>query len=99
MQASGHAVVDDLVTASNLRRNDFERTKRLERVIAACHEPAGAALRIAMAASPINGRAAIAHWDKVCEQDDIGRMAWLLGADSAASVRYGKKFEKMQNSA
>jgi len=86
------SVVDDLVTASNLRRTDFERTKRLERVIAACHEPAASALKVACAASPINGRAAIAHWDKVCESHDIGKMAWLLGMqDSVTGERYGRR--------
>src|SRR6266481_8091984 len=48
------SVVDDLVMASQLDKTDFERAKRMERVLAACEEPAVSALRIACAASPTN---------------------------------------------
>lgn len=87
------SVVDDLVTASKLRRNDFERTKCLERVVAACQEPAASALRCAIAASPVNGCAAVAHWDKLCEPHDVGRVAWLLGMQSLMASRYAKRQE------
>src|SRR5574343_1228301 len=33
------SVVDDLVSVSKLPRSDFERSKRMERVLAACDEP------------------------------------------------------------
>ncbi len=85
------SVVEDLVTASGLPRTDFERTKRMQRVLAAAQEPALSALRIAIAASPINGQAAAAHWDVICEKGERGRLAWLIGMDTDNSYRYGKK--------
>ena len=88
------SVVDDLVTVSRLPRSDFERTKRKQRVLAAADEPAKSALRIAMAASPINGRAAVAHWDAICEQYEVGKLAWLLGMDTETAYTYGRKMEK-----
>jgi hypothetical protein len=88
------SVVDDLVTIGRLSRSDFERTKRKQRVLAAAEEPAASALRIAMAASPINGRAAVAHWDAICEKYEVGKLAWLLGMQTETSYRYGKKVEK-----
>jgi hypothetical protein len=89
------SVIDDLIAISRLARTDFERTKRKERIIAACSEPASYALKIAIAASPINGRAAVAHWDAVCankyEKHEIGRLAWLLGMDTDASKKYSQR--------
>jgi hypothetical protein len=85
------SVVDDLVTIGNLRRTDFERTKRKQRVLAAADEPAASALRIAIVASPVNGRAAIAHWDAVCEGYELGKLAWLLGMDTETSWGYGRR--------
>jgi len=88
------SVVDDLVKIGKLRRSDFERTKRLERVLAATHEPTVSALRLAMAASPINGRACVRHWGVICEKYEIGKLAWLLGMDTETAYAYGKKIEK-----
>lgn len=88
------SVVDDLVNIGNLRRSDFERTKRKERVLAATEEPAASALRLAIAASPINGRAAVSHWDVICEGYELGKMAWLLGVDTETSRMYGKRMER-----
>lgn len=88
------SVVDDLVTIGNLRRSDFERTKRKQRVLAAADEPAASALRIAIAASPVNGRAAVAHWDAICEGYELGKLAWLLGMDTETSYGYGRRMEK-----
>lgn len=88
------SVVDDLVTIGKLRRQDFERTKRKQRVLAAAEEPAASALRIAMAASPVNGRAAVAHWDVVCEQPEIGKLAWLLRMDTETAYTYGRRQER-----
>lgn len=88
------SVVDDLIEVSRLPRNNFERTKRLQRVLAAADEPAASALRIAIAASPLNGRAAVAHWDVVCEHYEIGKLAWLLGMETEMAMRYAKKVEK-----
>lgn len=90
------SVIEDLVTIGKLRRSDFERSKRKERVLAATDEPAGSALRVAMAASPINGRAAVAHWDCICEQHEIGKLAWLLGVDTETSEGYGRRLEKQR---
>lgn len=91
------SVIDDLVEIGRMRRNDYMRTKRKERVLAAASEPAASALRIAMAASPVNGRAAVSHWDVICEKHEIGKFAWLLGAETETAYRYGRKIEKMQN--
>jgi hypothetical protein len=91
------SVVDDLVAIGNLRRTDFERTKRKQRVLAAADEPAASALRIAMVASPVNGRAAVAHWDAICEGYELGKLAWLLGMDTETSWGYGRRLEKRNN--
>jgi hypothetical protein len=92
------SVIDDLIAVSRLARNDFERTKRKERIIAACSEPASYALRIAIAASPINGRAAVAHWDAVCankyERHEIGKLAWLLGMETEGAKRFARRLDK-----
>lgn len=88
------SVVDDLVHIGNLRRTDFERTKRKQRVLAAADEPAASALKLAIAASPINGRATVAHWDVVCEQSEVGKLAWLLGMDTETSWGYGRRMER-----
>lgn len=88
------SVVDDLVTIGRLRRTDFERTKRKQRVLAAADEPAASALRIAIVASPVNGRAAVAHWDAICEGYELGKLAWLLGMDTETSWLYGRRMEK-----
>ena len=88
------SVVDDLVTISRLPRTDFERSKRMERVLSATEEPAVSALRLAMAASPTNGRACARHWDAICEKHELGKFAWLIGLQTETAWRYGKKFEK-----
>ena len=92
------SVIDDLITASRLARNDFARTKAKERILAAAQEPAASALRIAIAASPINGRAAVAHWDAICankwEKHETGKLAWLLGLETDSSQKYSRKVEK-----
>jgi len=88
------SVVDDLVTIGRLPRTDFERTKRKQRVLAAADEPAASALRLAITASPVNGRAAVAHWDAICEGYELGKLAWLLGMDTETSWRYARRLEK-----
>lgn len=88
------SVVDDLVAIGKLRRTDFDRTRRKQRVLAAADEPAASALRIAIVASPVNGRAAVAHWDAVCEGYELGKLAWLLGMDTETSWLYGRRVEK-----
>lgn len=90
------SVVDDLVMIGKLRRSDFERTKRKQRVLAAADEPAASALRLAMGCSPVNGRAAVAHWDAICEQFELGKLAWLLGMDTETGYVYGKRFERRE---
>lgn len=91
------SVVDDLIAVSTLPRTDFERSKRKERILAAAEEPARSALRIAIAASPINGRAAVAHWDAICERYEVGKLAWLLVMDTENARHYGKKMQNLQN--
>ncbi len=88
------SVADDLHAASELPRSSLERSKRLERVLAACEEPNASALRIAIAASPTNGRACVRHWDAICDKHERGRVAWLLGVDTDAAYAYGKKVGK-----
>ncbi len=92
------SVVEDLVAIGNLRRSDFERSKRKQRVLAAADEPAASALRLAMAASPINGRAAVAHWDAVCEGFELGKLGWLLGMDTETSHGYGRRMRNRERS-
>lgn len=88
------SVVDDLVAVGSLSPRNFERSKRMERILAATQEPALFALRCAMGASPINGRAAARHWDAICDRDERGRFAWLLGMDTDNAYAYGRKLEK-----
>lgn len=90
------SVVDDLIAIGNLRRTDFERTKRKQRVLAAADEPAASALRLAIVASPINGRAAVAHWDAICEGFELGKLAWLLGMDTETSGGYARRLERRE---
>lgn len=87
-------VIDDLIAVGKLPRSDFDRTKRKERIVAATEEPAASALRIAIAASPLNGRAAVSHWDAVCEKYEVGKLAWLLGMDTDTSHKYGRRRER-----
>ena len=89
------SVVDDLVEVSRLRRTDFERSKRMDRILATTEEPAVSALRLAMACSPINGRACVRHWDAVCEKHEVGKLAWLLGVDTETAYTYGKRISKI----
>jgi hypothetical protein len=91
------SMIDDLVAIGNLRQADFERTKRKQRVLSLAEEPAASGLRIAIAASPINGQAAVSHWDAICEKYERGKLAWLLGMETDTAYGYGKKIEKMQN--
>lgn len=91
------SVIEDLVMIGKLRRSDFERTRRKQRVLAAADEPAASALRLAMAASPVNGRAAVAHWDAICEGYELGKLAWLLGVDSETSWGYGRRVARVCN--
>ncbi len=90
------SVVDDLVTASKLPATDFERSKRIERVLAAVQEPYAHALKLAMACSPLNGRACARHWDAICDKPEIGKLAWLLGMDTENARVYGKRIAKLQ---
>ena len=88
------SVVDDLVTASKLRRSDFERAKRMERVLEAAQEPQLFALRVAMAASPTNGRAVLRHWDQLCEYEERGMLAWLVGINTDSAQKYSRRIAK-----
>lgn len=88
------SVVDDLTMASKLPKSDFERAKRMERVMAATEAPASSALKLAIAASPTNGRACARHWDMICEKPERGKMAWLLGMQTDTAYAYGKRMEK-----
>lgn len=90
------SVVNDMIAIGQLSRKDFERSKRLERVLAATQEPALFALRCAIAASPVNGRAAVRHWDSICDKHERGRFAWLIGMDTDTAYAYGKKMETRQ---
>jgi len=88
------SVIEDLQMIGATKRSDFMRTKRKERVLACTDEPQASALRLAIGASPINGRAAAAHWDAICEQWEIGKFAWLLGMDTETAYGYGRRLER-----
>jgi len=88
------SVLEDLQQIGRLRKTDLERTIRMEAVIAATDEPAVSALRIAMACSPINGRAVSRHWDAICEKREVGKLAWLLGMDTETAWLYSRKRDK-----
>ena len=88
------SVMDDLMQAGEMPRTSLERTMRMQRVLALAQEPTASALRVAMGASPLNGRTAAAHWDVICERHEVGKFAWLLGMDTETAWRYGKLEEK-----
>lgn len=88
------SVTDDLIAVSTMPKNHIERSRRLERIISACQEPAASALRCAIAASPLNGKAAVRHWDTVCDKREIGKMAWLLNMPTDAAYQYSRQIEK-----
>lgn len=88
------SVVEDLVRVGNMRKTDFERTKRKQRILSCAVQPAASALKIAMAASPVNGHAVLAHWDAICEKHELGQLAWLLGADTMTAYGYGRRMER-----
>lgn len=88
------SVLDDLMHAGRLRRTDVERSIRMEAVLKATEEPALSALRIAIAVSPINGRAAVRHWDAICDKPELGKLAWLVSLDTETGYAYGKRMEK-----
>lgn len=88
------SVTDDLVAISTMPKNRIERSKRMERVLMACQEPAASALRVAIAASPLNGKACVRHWDVVCDKREIGKMAWLLNMPTDAAYQYSRQIEK-----
>lgn len=90
------SVVDDLDAVSRLPKQAFERSKRMERILAVTAEPTLSALRLAMAASPVNGRACVRHWDMVCEQAEVGKLAWLLNMQTETAWKYAKRMEKRQ---
>lgn len=90
------SVIDDLQQIGLLRRTDFNRTKRKERVLSCTEQPAVSALMLAMSASPINGRAAAAHWDAICETYEVGKFAWLLRMDTDTAYMYGRRVERQQ---
>lgn len=92
------SLADDLIAVSKLPRTDFERSKRLERILSVCEEPSASALRCAMAASPTNGRACARHWDAVCDKAERGKLAWLLGLDTDSAYVYSRKREKNNRS-
>jgi hypothetical protein len=88
------SVVDDLIAVGKLGRTDYERTKRKQRILATAVEPVCFALKAAIVASPVNGRAAVEHWDVICEQYEIGKFAWLLGVPTEMAWRYSRRMEK-----
>jgi hypothetical protein len=89
-------MTDDLIEASRLPKSDISRTKRMQRILQAAEEPQACALKLAMAASPLNGRTAVAHWDAICDKHEVGRLAWLLGMDTGAAHRYARKREQRE---
>src|ERR1700760_1714954 len=88
------SVVDDLVTIGRLPRSDFERSKRLERVLMAAQQPSPSALRLGIAASPVNGRAAVRHWDVICPAPETGKFAWLLNMDTEEARAYARRVSR-----
>lgn len=85
------SVIDDLQAVGSMSRKDFKRTRRMQRILESAEEPARSALRLAIAASPLNGRAAVAHWDAICDSIELGKFAWLLGVDTDTARAYGRR--------
>jgi hypothetical protein len=88
------SVIDDLIAIGRLERNNFERTMRKQRILATAEEPAASALRIAIAASPINGRAAVAHWDVIADRYERGQFAFMLGMPTEPARLYSQRHQK-----
>ncbi len=86
------SVVDDLVAASTLPRSDFERAKRMERVLAATEEPAifAPAFGYGCVTDERTGlRAALGI--AICDKGESGKFAWLLGLQNRQFVQVRKK--------
>jgi hypothetical protein len=71
-------VVECLDTAGQMRRGGFARAKLIETALQACRPPVSDALRVAMVACPVDGRAVLRLWAEVADPWERGAMLDML---------------------
>jgi len=71
-------VIKSLDDAGKLPKTSYGRAKLLETALEACREPVASALRVGMAACPVDGRAMLRLWTHVCEPGEQRAMVDAL---------------------
>jgi hypothetical protein len=70
--------IECLDTAGQMRRGGFARAKLIETALQACRPPVSDALRVAMVACPVDGRALLRLWAEVADYHERGAMLDML---------------------
>jgi len=74
-------VIECLDQAARLRRGSgYGRAKLIETALQACRPPVSDALRVAMVACPVDGRALLRLWTEVADYHERGVMLDMLRA-------------------
>jgi hypothetical protein len=72
-------VIECLDTAGQMRRGSgYGRAKLIETALQACRPPVSDALRVAMVACPVDGRAVLRLWAEVADYHERGAMLDML---------------------
>jgi len=72
-------VIECLDQAARMRRGSgYARAKLIETALSACRPPVGDALRVAMVACPIDGKALLRLWTEVADHRERGAMLDML---------------------
>jgi hypothetical protein len=71
-------VIECLDTAGQMRRGTYGRAKLIETALQACRPPVSDALRVAMVACPVDGRALLRLWAEVADHHERGAMLDML---------------------
>jgi hypothetical protein len=71
-------VIECLDTAGQMRRGTYGRAKLIETALQACRPPVSDALRVAMVACPVDGRALLRLWNEVADPWERGAMLDML---------------------
>jgi len=79
-------VIECLDQAAQMRRGSgYARAKLIETALSACRPPVGDALRVAMVACPIDGKALLRLWNEVADHSERGAMLDMLRNSLARS--------------
>jgi hypothetical protein len=72
-------VIECLDRAAQMRRGSgYARAKLIETALQACRPPVSDALRVAMVACPVDGRALLRLWNEVADHSERGAMLDML---------------------